>query len=176
MIFEFMMRFEKQRNMQTSKSDSQNIKSNHTEWYLLAEYALSEIMPDNVKGDELTAGFLSQPFQALGVPPEWIGKVEMTLTRLAILALVPVEQEKLARSGSIRLFCQRKMIDDANSVKTSSLYNEEQAMEHGPIKYHSSTIMNGGWGYFIIERSGDDAGSSERSSLLVDLYLYQEGE
>jgi hypothetical protein len=68
------------------------------------------------------------------------------------------------------------MIDDANSVKTSSLYNEEQAMEHAPIKYHSSTIMNGGWGYFIIERSGDDAGSSESARPFIDLYLYKEGE
>ena len=133
-------------------------------------------MPDHGKGDELTAGFLFQPFRALGVPPEWIEKVEMTLTRLAILALVPVEQEKLARFGSIRVFCQKKMIDDANSVKTSSLCNEEQAIKHAPIKVHSSTIMNGGWGYFIIERSGDDAGSSERARPLIDLYLYQEGE
>lgn len=162
--------------MQPSKNGSQNIGSNHPEWYLLAEYAFSEIMPDNSKGDELTVEFLSQLFQPLGVPPEWIGKVGMTLTRLAKLALMPVKQEKLARSGRIRVFCQKKMIDDANSVKTSSFYNEEQVMEHVPIKYHSSMIMNGGWGYFIVERSGDDAGSSERSSLLVDLYLYQEGE
>jgi hypothetical protein len=49
-------------------------------------------------------------------------------------------------------------------------------MEHVSIKNQSSTIINGGWGYFIIERSGDHAGSPERSCQLIDLYLYKEGE
>jgi hypothetical protein len=47
-------------------------------------------------------------------------------------------------------------------------------MEHAQLIIDSGKKMNGGWGYFIIERSGGEAGSSERSSLLVDLYLYQE--
>ena len=159
--------------MQTSNAD-QNTRSSTPVWYLLAEYALNEIMVDHGKGDELAAGFLFQLFRESGAPLEWIGNIEMKLTGLTKKAQVPIKQGRLERSGSIRVFCQKRMIDDANSVKTSSLYNEEQAMEHVPIKVHSSTMMNGGWGYFIIERSGGEAGSSERSSLLVDLYLYQE--
>jgi hypothetical protein len=49
-------------------------------------------------------------------------------------------------------------------------------LEHTPIVYHSGTILSGGWGYFIIERSCDDAGSSERARPFIDLYLYKEGE
>lgn len=160
-----------QRNMQTSNC-SQNMRSIHSVWYLLAEYALGEMMPDNGKGDEPTAGFLFQPFQALGVPPEWIGKVEMTLTRVAKLAAVPAKQGGFERSGIIRVFCQKRMIDDANPAKSSRPDHAEPTMEPVTIKDPSGTMMNGGWGYFIIERSSDDAGASE----LVDLYLYQEGE
>ena len=162
--------------MQTSNGNP-NIRSNHSQWCLLAEYALSEIMSDNGKGDELTSGFLSQPLRALGVPPEWIGKVEMTLTGFAKLALVPVKPGRQERYGSIRVFCQKKVMDDANSSQTSRPDHAEQSKEHAPIKYHSNTIMNGGWGYFFIERDGNDStGSSVGSRNSVDLYLYKEGE
>lgn len=162
--------------MQTSNS-SQNIRFNHPEWYLLAEYALSEIMPDNGKGDELTAGFLSQPFRPLGVPPEWIEKVEMVLTGYAKLALVAIQQGRLERFGSIRIFCQKKMIDDANSTEATRFIHSEQAAENEQMIHHSSTIMKGGWGYFLIERGGNvSTGSSVSSRNSVDLYLYKEGE
>lgn len=127
-------------------------------------------MPDNGKGDELLAKSLSQLFRALGVPPEWIGKVEMTLTGVAKLALVPIKPGSSERSGSIRVFCQKKLIDDANSTKTARPGHAEQT-------YPSATIMNGGWGYFLIERGGNvSTDSSESSRNSVDLYLYKEGE
>jgi len=162
--------------MQTSNG-SQKIRPNHPEWYLLAEYALSEIMPDNGREDRQAAGFLSQPFRALGVPPEWIEKVEMTLSGYAKLARVPVKQGNLERSGSIRVFCHKKVIDDANSSQASRPDHAELTMEHTPIKIHSSTKMNGGWGYFLIDRGGNVSnGSSVSSRNSVDLYLYKEGE
>jgi hypothetical protein len=53
----------------------------------------------------------------------------------------------------------------------------EQSEEPATIIHHPKTEMNGGWGYFLIERSG---GFVPHSSVviknLVDLYLYKEGE
>jgi len=161
--------------MQTSNADL-NIRSNTPVWYLLAEYALNEIMVDHGKGDELAAGFLFQPFRELGAPPEWIGNIEMKLTGFAKKAQVPIKQGRLERSGSIRVFCQKKVIDKVNSTNASRPEHTVQTMEHTPFIDPSGTIMNGGWGYFIIERSGDYAGSSERSHPIVELYLYKEGE
>jgi hypothetical protein len=162
--------------MQTSNGD-QNIRSKHPEWYLLAEYALSEILPDNGKGDELPAGLLSQPLRALGIPLEYLEIIDMTLTGFAKEMLLYYKQGSLEMPGRIRVFCQRKMIDDANSAKTSRLYNAKQAMEHAQIIHPFGTKMNEGWGYYVIERGRDFASiPSKESCRVVEIYLYKEGK
>jgi len=165
-----------QGNVQTSNG-RQHIRSNHLEWYLLAEYALSEMMPDNGKRDELTAGFLYRPFRALGIPPECIESIEMTLTGFANEALVPFKQGRPEQPGSIRVFCPKKIIADADSAKTLVPYYAEPGMEQAPAIPYPGTNMNGGWGYFLIERGGNlSADSSVSSWNSIDLYLYKEGE
>ena len=177
----------------------QNIRSNTPVWFLLAEYTLSEIMIDQGKEDELMTGFLFQPLQELGVPPEWIGNIEMKLSEFTNKAQASIKeaartrwatqneiasrssfamtkQGRLERFGSIRVFCQKKLIDDVNSAITSTPGHTEQTVEHARYISPSGTTIKGGWGYFIIERSGDDAGSAERSHPMIDLYLYKEGE
>jgi hypothetical protein len=68
------------------------------------------------------------------------------------------------------------LIVDLNSANTSTSGHPDQTEEHAPDIYTYGTTIKGGWGYFIIERSGDNAGSAERSYLMIDLYLYKEGE
>jgi len=161
--------------MQTSNGDP-NIRSNRPEWNLLAEYVLSEIKSNNDDEDELTEGWLVQPFGELGLPPESAQSIQMALTGSVKETLAHLKQGGLEGPGRLRVFCQKKLSDDANSVKASRPVYSEQTMEHAPIKYHSSTVMNGGWGYFVIERSGDGAGPLGRARPVVDLYLYKEGE
>ena len=161
--------------MQTSNINK-NGRSNDSVWQFLAEYSLSEFLSDPDKGDELTTGLLFQPFRELGVPPDWIGNIETALTGYAKQALAPFKQGMVELSGSIRVFCQKKMIVDANSAKTSRPDHIEQATENVPIIFKTGSIMNGGWGYFIVENSGGSASSSMRSHPVVDLYLYREGE
>ncbi len=153
-----------------------NMKSNHSAWHLLAEYVLSEFKSNNDEADELTEGWLVQPFGELGLPPESAQSIQMALTGSVKEALAHVKHGGLARPGRLRVFCQKKLSDDANLVKASRPEHAEQMMEHAPIKYHSSTVMNGGWGYFVIERSCDRAGSPGTARPVVDLYLYREGE
>jgi hypothetical protein len=161
--------------VRTSAGDK-NIRSNNLGWYLFAEYALSEMMPDNSKEYELTAGFLSQPFQALGVPPELIRKIELTLTGFAQKTRLPDQQGGLERLGGFRVFCQKKVIGCVKAAKSSRPDHAEPTMEPVPIQDPFGSILNGGWGYFIVERSRGFADSSERIHPLIDLYLYKEGE
>jgi len=158
----------KQRKMRTSNGVN-NTRSNTLGWYLLAECALGEMMSASGNVYESTRDTLFQLFQELGMPLEFIRKIELTLTGFA-------QQDRLERPGWVRVFCQENMIDDAIAAKTSRLDHAEPAMESVSGKDPAGTILNRGWGYFIIDRSGDDAGSSEKSSPLVDLYFYQEGE
>jgi hypothetical protein len=144
-------------------------------WYLLAEYALSEIMSDQGQGDEQAAGFLFQALRELGVPPEWIRNIESKLTGFAAEAQAPIHPGRPERSGNLRVFCQKRLVEDAHSANGSRAEQTERTIERAPVLDPSGTIMNGGWGYFIVERSGDYAGPSERSQPIVDLYLYKEG-
>jgi hypothetical protein len=127
------------------------------------------------RGDELNAG-LFQKMQELDIPLQCVEKIERTLKGFVREALVHYKQSKLELSGRIRVFCQIKQIDAANSAQTSRLCNAELAMEHAQIIHHSGTKMDRGWGYFLIERGGNVFADSSLSSYhLVDLYLYKEG-
>jgi hypothetical protein len=162
--------------MQTSNSD-QRIRPNNPLWCFLAEYPLSEFTSDLNGGEKLRAGLLFQTVSELGIPPEYVEKIEMMLIGFAREALIHFKQGTLELPGRIRIFCQEKMIDEANSIKTTNAYNSEQELERARYIHHPGSKTNGGWGYFLIETGGNvSAGSSASSWNSVDLYLYKEGE
>jgi hypothetical protein len=88
------------------------------------------------------------------------------------------KQGRLEISGGIRIFCQKKIVDDANSARTTSRHDQaEQAAEHGQIVLDSGMKKNGGWGYFMVERGENfSPTSSLNPHNCIDLYLYKEGE
>lgn len=146
-------------------------------WYFLEEFSLSEFMPDQDIRDELTTGLLFQTVQFLGMPPECVENIEKALTGFVEDALLHFTHGKLQMSGCIRVFCQEKMLDLVNSTKSSRPNNTGQAIEPAPIICHSNQKINGGWGYFLIERRENlSASSSASSGDSIDLYLYKEGE
>jgi len=162
--------------MQNPK-DNQNSRPNDPVWHLLAEYPLSEFILDQDTGDEPTAGLLFQTMRELGIPPEYLENIEMTLTGFAKEAMAHFNQDRLDSPVYIRVFCQKKTIAEVNSVRTSSHLNAEPTTEPTQINRHSDTKMNGGWGYFLIERGGVfTPGSSVSTYNLIDLHLYKEGE
>jgi len=123
---------------------------NKPAWYLLAEYSLSEFLSDLNTGNKSMTGLLFKKLRELGTPPEYVENIEMMLIGFANEALEHFKGGRVELPGRIRIYCQKKMIDEE---------------------------MHGGWGYFLIER-GDDVstGSSVRSWNSVELYLYKEGE
>jgi hypothetical protein len=115
--------------------------------------------------------------QELGMPLACVENIAMLVTEFAKESPVDYKQEGSEFPPRIRIFCQKKIIDDANAARATSRPDPtEQAMEHSPMILDFGTKMNGGWGCFLIERGGnvsDDA--SLRSHYVVDLYLYKEG-
>ncbi len=127
---------------------NQNLTSDDPAWCFLAEFSLSEFLSDFDRRDALTAGVLYQTVQKLGMPPERLKNIEMTLAGFATEALEYFKQAGLEipnrEPGRVRVFCQKKV------------------------------IINGGWGYFLIEKGSSS--STECARDCIDLYLYEEGE
>ncbi len=162
--------------MQRSNPDHR-VRPNNPIWHFLAEYSLSEFTSDPNGGERLPPGLLFQTLRELDIPPEYVEKIEMMLTGFASEALLHFKQGGFELPGRIRIFCQEKLINKANSAKTSSSYNTEQGLERAQFVHHPGTKMTGGWGYFLIETGGNvSTGSSANSWNSVDLYLYKEGE
>ena len=131
-------------------NDSQESKRKSLVWYLLGEYSLSEYLPNLGKGDRSAAQQLSQMVRKLGMPVEWVENIEMVLRSLSKEALAHSPHGKVELCGQIRIFCQKKRVDED---------------------------MKGGWGYFVIERStGVSTIDCTGPHHLIDFYFYKEGE
>jgi hypothetical protein len=158
-------------------NDKQDFRSDNPVWVLLAELLFSDFLSDHDRRDEPTVGLLFQTVQKLGMPLECMENIAMLVTEFTKESPVYYKQEGPEFPPRIRIFCQKKILDDANAARaTSQPDHTEQAMEHSPMILDFGTKMNGGWGCFLIERGcnvSDDA--SLRSHHLVDLYLYREG-
>ena len=156
---------------------NQNFGSDDPIWYFLAEFSLIEFMSDHDRKDEPTVKLLFQTVRDLGIPPECVENIERTLTGFVKEAMVHFTLRRLELPGRIRIFCQKKMIDDGYSEKFSRPDHLEGVIKPGQTMHRSDTKMHGGCGYFVIERSlSPCADSSGAPPYFIDLYLYQEGE
>jgi len=163
--------------MQTSNTN-QNFRPDDPVWVLLAELSLRDFLSNHDRREESMAGYLFQTVQDLGMSPECMESIAKTLTGFAKEAFAHHKQGRPEFPGRIRIFCQKKIIDDANPGRsTSRSYHAEKVKEHAQIILDSGMKMNGGWGYFLIERGGNVSTESSASSWnSVDLYLYKEGK
>ncbi len=138
-----------------------NVKLNHstdvTAWYLLVEFSPQEFLSDRSRSDGLMAGFLSLPLQQLDTLPEWVASVEAMLARFAKEAWGHFEP-----GGRVRVFCQRKIIDDG-------------CLERAQAILDPGKKMNGGWGYYAIEKGRDSTGAAFTEPChIIEIYVYRE--
>jgi hypothetical protein len=162
--------------MQTSNA-IQNFRSDDPVWVLLAELSLGDFLSDHDRRGGLTVGSLFQTARELGMLPECTENIAGTQAGFAKEAVVHDKQGRLEFHGRIRIFCQNKIIDDANSEKTSRPYHTEQGKKQKQIFPDSGANTVGGWGYFMIERGEDlPPYSSAIPHNYIGLYLYKEGE
>lgn len=162
--------------MQTPNAN-QNFRSGNPVWYLLAEFALSEILFEHGQGYGPKDRCLFQVVKELGMSLECVENIEITLAGFAKEALAHFKQGNVELPGRIRVYCQNKIIEYVNSARADSRScHAEQSVEHLQLIYQSTAKM-GGWGYFLIERAGNvPVDSLDGSWKTIDLYLYKEGE
>ena len=159
--------------MHTSKA-KQNYKSDDPVWHLLAEFSLQVFFSDHDQRAEPAAGSPFQMLRELGVSPDFAENIARTLVGFAKEALERDKQERQEFPGRIRIFCQKKILDDVNPAITSALDRNIQGQLHTKSFPDSETNMVGGWGYFMIERGEDLPSSSAIPHTCVDLYIYKE--
>ena len=160
--------------MPTSNA-KQTFRSDDPEWVFLAELSLGDFLSDHDPNTAATAGYLFQMVQELGISPEGTENIVRPLAEFAEEALVRTKEGRLEFPGWIRIFCQKKIIDDAKSMKSSR--PPEQDKQQKQLFPGSGVRKMGGWGYFMIERGEDlspDSYAIPHNS--IDLYLYKEGE
>jgi hypothetical protein len=161
--------------MQTS-NDTLNSRSTDPEWCFLGEHPLNELMVETDNRDRTNTRLLFQTIRDLGIPPECLNNIERTLTGFAKEAMARLNQGRLESPVYIRLFCQKKTVEDVNSAKSASQFNAELTIEPNQIIHQPDAGINGGWGCFLIKRGRNDSEDASPSShYFVDLYLYREG-
>ncbi len=162
--------------MQTSNVNPKMRRKN-SQWRFLAEYSLSDFFTNPAQPDKVTSGWLFQTGQELGIPPEYVANIEITLKGFTGDASIHFKPGEGESPGLIRIFCQEHLKADASPKKTSLPCHSEPGTEFAPAVPCSSMKMSGGWGYFLVERSADSSVASSGSPQhFVDLYLYQEVE
>lgn len=161
--------------MPTSNA-KRDFRSEDLVWVFLAELSVRDFLSDHDGRDESTAGYLFQTVRELGMPLACVENIAMLVTELTKESPAHDKREGLEFTARIRIFCEKKIIDDANAASTTSRpYQTEPAMEHSPMILDFDTKMHGGWGCFLIKRGGSVSNdASLRSDHFVDLYLYRE--
>ncbi len=162
--------------MQTPNTN-QNFRSDDPVWILLADFSFNDFLSAQDRRDEPLAGILFQKLRELGMSSQSMENIGRPLARFAKETLARYQQERLALSGQIRIFCQKKILDDINLVKPSGPDHTAQGKKQKQSFPDAGANMIGGWGYFIIERGEDllpDSFTTPHNN--IDLYLYKEGE
>ena len=160
--------------MQTSNAD-QLFRSNHPVWILLAESPVNEFVLCSSKGEH-SAGFPNGALRELGVSPGCVESITHTMARFAREALVRWTHASSGMPGFIRVICQKKLIIDAHAENTPRLDHSERSLEQARVIHRAGAEMAGGWGFFLIERSGDTTVEVPQGSpYFIELYVYKEG-
>jgi hypothetical protein len=162
--------------MKTS-NDTQNPRLNDPVWDLLGEFPLNELLVDMDLRDKPESGLLFQAIRDLGVRSVLLDIIEKKLIVFATEAQAQLSQRRLEAPIYVRLFCHIKPKEDDNSTKSSSRHKAAQTSESRQLIHRYEPDVNGGWGYFLVERgAGSQVGSSASNCNWIDLYLYKEGE
>ncbi len=148
-----------------------NDSADATAWDLLVEFSPEEFLSDRSRSDGLTAGFLPLPLHGLDSLPEWGASLEAILARFAKEVWGQFEQ-----GGRVRIFCERKILEDGHLEGAApQLDPAGQRMERAQAILDPGQKMNGGWGYYAIEKGRDSTGAGcTESCRIIEIYVYRE--
>ena len=143
----------------------------------VAELLISEV----TLAESLEAGFsIEMPChitRELGLPPETIKKVEGTIIETVREAMDQLDIEQPNLLFEVRFYYSKKVAHVLSQMKSSKPGSSERSMELVQEFTQSKIPLNGGWGYFLVERGKDSLENSNLGSRqVIELYLYKEGE
>jgi hypothetical protein len=160
--------------MQTSNAKG-NFNYDDTGWVLLAEIPFMDFLSDQDQRDKPVVSSMLQTLLELGMSREDMENIARTLAGFARKALVRTKQRGLEFPARIRIFCQKKMINDANSAKSAR--PPEQVKKQRQMFPDFGVSRIGGCGCFMLERGEDLRSASDAiPRSCIDLYLYKEGD
>jgi len=158
--------------MQTSNT-KRNFNCDDMEWVLLAEFSFTDFLLD--QRDEPVVRSMFQTLRGSGMSAEDTENIARMVAGFAREALASTRQGRLEFPEWIRIFCQKKVIDDVKAAKSLRLSGQDKQQKQMDPNSAASGI--GGWGYFMIERGEDlPPYSSAIPHNYIGLYLYKEGE
>ena len=162
--------------MVTSKEENEP-KFSNSGWEYLAEYPLKELLVDMDLRDTPEVGLLFMKVKDLGIKPEILDIIERKLIGFTAESPAQLNQRRFEAPTYVRLFYKRNTADDSNPVDASNRHKSRQTLKSTQIIDHSEPEINGGWGYFLVERGvSSEIGVSLAPLNWIDLYLYKEGE
>jgi len=161
--------------MMAVTNDNHNSNLTDTEWYFLGEYPLKVLGVDGEIQDRSEDGILIETIRDLGIGAELIDNIERKLIGFAGGAMAQLDQECFERPATIRLFCQKKMVEDRKSMKSLSQLKEKLTIKYSHNIHQSDPAFNGGWGYFLVKRGGGpNPAYSVNTNIRIDLFIYKE--
>ncbi len=148
---------------------------NDPQWSFLAEYPLTKLMVDMGSPGETESEVLARITGELGIGAELFSHIERKIIELTMEAMAQFDQGRYA-APTIRLFCQRKAIEEINLQKSACPHLKGDNPGTPPAIEQPDHATNGGWGYFVVERGGRTTDNGRgRECFWIDLFLYREG-
>ena len=139
------------------QAEEDNLEDNNIDspWNFFGEFLLDGVNSDEFMATELQAGSLFQALREWGIPLECIERIRRTMAKT-----VKGKQRSLTHS-SPDLTVRVSLFSNCKTESTP----------------RSGALLNGAWGYYLIERGREFLNSPLRGSpRVVELYLYKEGE
>ena len=134
-----------------STNDNPNSRTTDPEWRFLGEYPLNELMVEMDNRERTNTSMLFQTIRAMGIHPELFSNIESKLMRFVNEGGVHQNIGRYQTPVFIRLFCQKKTLEDINSAKSSSQFNAELTRATNQIFHQPDAGINEGWGCFLIK-------------------------
>lgn len=159
--------------MHTSETNRKS-KSADPEWHLLFVFSIQDLLTDIDQKSETATISLFRFLNYLGVSPDFVENIPKTIAGFAKKAEMHDEQERRKTPEQIRIFCQKKLLNEVIPMDFPMDNRNNLAIEQ--TQNFSNIMANrlGGWGYFIIERSEKNLSSSANRHTFLDLFIYKE--
>lgn len=156
-------------------NDCQNSRFTDPEWYFFAQYPLNKLFVDLDIRAQSEARFLFRTIRDLGVHPEIFTNIQRKIIAIADERMKQTGHEGYQNPAYIRLFFHKKVIEGINSRKSSQRIKAIHIIKSSQITLNSNPGMNGGWGYFVVQRPGGSLpGAPMNANYYVDIFLYRE--